>query len=132
MPFKNPLPHRAPRAYGDFGLIDVISCSQRVQVRVEEGEDPLLLILLEGSPQKRGSRESPDHENKKGPPPEFCKENDGKRDDEYGKGSPKIRLFNDESAGDGNDDQGQPEIPQSELRHVGPVLIEFGKPDHQE
>ena len=55
VPCRKPLPQSMPGADGDLRLDDVVAGAERIVLRVEEGEDALLLVRLQMPDQSTGA-----------------------------------------------------------------------------
>ena len=117
MPLRKPLPAKPPGADGDLGLDDLVAGAPRVAGRVDEGRDPLLLVVLEGdvpaadAEDERGQDEQDDRL-----PPQPGQDEGPADDGHEGHGRPQVRLGDDQQERHAGDEERPEGVPASSGR----------------
>jgi len=109
----------------------VVSCSQRVQVRTQKGQNAALLVLLEVNPEEGGRAHTGEREDQKRSPPHSRKEQNGEGNAEHQKRRAQVRFFHDQQGRDRDEHEGLPQFPEPEFIDVASVIEKLGQADDQ-
>ena len=96
----------------------MVSPPQGVLGRVQEGRDPLLLVVLQVEPAQGKARQPPDGENDHGALAEAEEQDDGEEEQKKNDGGSQVRFEKDEDKGHEEDQEGN-----NQLEEVVPTLL---------
>ena len=122
------LTHEATGAQGNLGLQKMVAGARGVALRVQEGQDPLPLVIVEAEEEedrcRQGDKSSPREDD---PPGQAGQDHHRQAGQGQQNGGPKVRLVGDKQGRGGDQGQRDQEIPGQPRPVRGQAMIEAPK-----